>query len=147
MPDPIAEQKATIERIASYHNDEGRKHNYNWIRTCVTILTPSLALLIGLQDNDLSGSCVARYLLVSAIGMMTITILLGLLALHSEAKQHVLSRNEVVQRHNEGLPFHEIEKIRISLPMPYLIALDYFPYSFWVSTLLLGIFGVLKYVI
>ncbi len=142
-----SEQKECVENIASHHNDEGRAHNYNWIRTCVTILTPSLALLIGLQGTGLAGSCVLRYLLVSAISLMTIAVLLGLVALRSEAKAHVLARDEVIQEWNENQDFQSIQSMRVTLPKRYQMALYYFPFAFWLSILSLGVFGIAKYII
>jgi hypothetical protein len=117
------------------------------MRTCVTILTPSLALLIGFQDSGLSESVLLRYLLVTVISLMTIAILLGVFALRSESRGHVLSRNEAIRQHNEGVPLNEIEEARIDLPKRYLLALEYFPTVFWLSILFLGGFGIAKYVI
>ncbi len=130
---PQNEGKQFVEEVASFHNEKGRAHNYNWIRTCVTILTPSLALLIGLQDTDLSGSCLLVSLLVTAIALMTTAVLLGLLALHSEAKSHVLARDQVVQEWNENQNTESIQSMRVNLPNYYQMALDYFPFAFWLS--------------
>ena len=137
-------QKQIIEDIATYHNEEGRIKNYNWIRTCVTILTPSLALLVGLQGNDLQFQCLVRIFLQVSIALMTISILLGLLALRSESKSHVSSRNEVIRLHNEGKDLPQILETRIKLAWYYRFSLYIFPYVFWLSILALGIFGCFK---
>jgi len=76
---------------------------------------------------------------------MTTSIFLGLIALRSEEKQHLLSRDEVTNQHNAGRSLAEIKASRIDIPIIYRISLDLFPWFFFASVFSIGVFGVLKY--
>ena len=133
-------------KLISHHGDEAHKKNYDWIRHGITILTPSLALLIGLQVPDLSSQKIKCISLVITVSLMTISILLGLLALRGEAKLHHLKQEALVDElgndSQKEAPIREI-----SLPNLYFYPLVAFPFLLSLSVFSLGIFGVLKYII
>jgi len=55
---------------------------HDWVKIVLTIMTPSLVLLIGLQENTLQLAGLSRVFLVLSIILMSLTILLSLLFLH-----------------------------------------------------------------
>jgi len=128
------------------HNAEVRSKNahLSWVRTIITILTPSLVLLIGLQDNNQLFTSSQSFFLVASIVLMSITILLGLLVLHSESRGHYLLRDSIIDQWNKE--DGSLDQAGIILPTIYLFAERAFSFMTPISVALLSIFGFLKYV-
>ncbi len=129
----------------AFHKAETRSREsfHNWARTVITIMTPSLVLLIGLQDKTQLLTKISRYLLVTSITLMALTILIGLLFLYSETKgQHLLRDSIANQWNTEG----SLEQAGIELPKIYLFAQKSFFFLTPLSIISLTIFGICKYI-
>jgi hypothetical protein len=124
-------------------NKASRDSFFSWIRIVISILTPSLVLLIGLQDKSQSLSCLSIYFLLASIIVMTVTILSGLFVLGSESKGYLLLRNKTADHVNNGNIAHDAE---VNLPNIYRYASKAFSVSSYLSVLCLCLFGVFKYV-
>jgi hypothetical protein len=73
--------------IIQKHLVSGYQKRLEWIRATITILTPSLVLLIGLQGKPLPCEKSLRLLLLTSI-LMTLSILTGLWVLLGESEAH-----------------------------------------------------------
>ena len=131
----VAVQKAELR---------SREAHLSWVRIIISILTPSLVLLIGLQDKnpELTGEQV--FFLVASIALMSVTILLGLLVLHSESRgQHLLRDNIIHQLNTEK---GSLDQSGIILPHIYLYAERAFSFCTPLAIMFLAIYGILKYI-
>ena len=141
-----SEHKILLE-LLKHHSESKTQITLNWIRITITILTPSLVLLIGLQDDLQSSECLLHILLVISILLLTLSILTGLLILQQEYTPHQKALEEIT----ELLKSHQQETL-MNLPFfaePSLIVkilMKVFPILVWLSILSLGTFGILKYI-
>lgn len=113
-----------------------------WVKVVITIMTPSLVLLIGLQDKTQQLTVLSRGFLVSSIVLMSITILLGLLLLHSEQRGHLLLRNDIAHQWKTGGSLDQAQGV---LPRLYGILHTVLSFLPPISIMSLSVFGVLKY--
>jgi hypothetical protein len=137
------EQVKAKPLLESHLNDRYLK-TLIWIRTTITILTPSLVLLIGLQEKPLPSEKLSNVLLLISILLMTLSILTGLWVLLGESKAHWKAVVDIKEWVTAGkiiddLPYY------ISFPWHQSMPLRLFPKLVWLSILFLGSFGFLKY--
>lgn len=85
------EEKIKAFPLIQQHLTERYKKRLEWVRVTITILTPSLVLLIGLQDKLLPDEKLLNALLLTSILLMTLSILIGLWVLLSESEAHGLA--------------------------------------------------------
>ena len=137
-----AERQFVLEE-SGRHNELGREKNYNWIRTSITIPTPSLILLVGLEGNSLPKSCILTVATLSSIVAMTLTVLIGLVALHSEAKSHVLARDKLRAEWDQHGDLSKVSEL-VELPLYMRAALVVFPYMVSFSLLCISALGIIK---
>jgi len=78
------EEKIKAFPLIRQHLTERYKKGLEWTRVTITILTPSLVLLIGLQDKLLPNDKLLNALLLTSILLMTVSILIGLRVLLGE---------------------------------------------------------------
>lgn len=137
--------QSDIADLIAQESLEAHKRNYDWIRHGISVLTPSLTLLIGLQEPSqpcVSLKCVS--LLVTVV-LMTLTILTGLAALRCEAKLHFLRLQAYAEAGISSAPESAgIQKIE--LPKIYSWAVGLFPYLTFISIFSLGVFGLAKFI-
>ena len=142
--DDLTEERIKALPVIRHHIDQGYKKKLDWVRVTITILTPSLVLLIGLQDNPLPCEMLRRYLLLTSILFLTLSISIGLLVLHGESSGHSKAVDDIKAWVDSGknmvdLPtyvkFSWIDQLPIRL----------FPLFVWLSIFSLGAFGILKY--
>jgi hypothetical protein len=131
----------TYEKAFNDANGKARQATYDWVRMVISILTPSLVLLIGFQDSseDLS-VCTLAFLILSILSM-AITILGGLYVLSSEARGNHLLRDEIATAQKQGKPLPR----GVMLGNSYKHANNLFRWGTVLSILLLTAFGVSKY--
>lgn len=129
---------------AAFNNAEkaSRTAFHDWTRTIITIMTPSLVLLIGLQGNPASLTTTPRYFLVASIVLMSITILSGLLLLYSESRGNHLLRDSIAAQWNNG---GSLDQAGIKIPIIYLFAQKAISFLTPLSILCLTVYGVAKY--
>lgn len=127
---------------AEEHSFLMHEKNFNWMRTVLTLLIPSLVLLIGLKAAPPADQLVARYLLVATIILITLTSLIGLFALRAESLFHdIAHRTFLMQALTKGA-HSEVESLEI--PQRYYLAVISFPYLAVACLLLVSAFGVVK---
>ncbi|KHE93626.1 MAG: hypothetical protein K8F52_04340 [Candidatus Scalindua rubra] len=117
----------------------------SWIRTTITILVPSLALLIGLQEKNLSGERIQNALLLISMSMMTLSILLGLWALLHESKSHANVAEQLKRHLDAGKKTKEFRLSPGKYSLLQIKLLKIFPWLVGISILSLGSFGFVKY--
>ncbi len=115
-----------------------------WIRIIITILTPSLALLVGLQDKPLTSEKLQNTLLLISILLMTLSILTGLWLLFCESEAHGKAVDDIKEWVEAG---NRIDDLPFSMNFPWHqnITIRFFPIFVWLSILFLGSFGMCKY--
>ncbi|WP_100658447.1 hypothetical protein [Alteromonas flava] len=133
--------KAKVAFIDS--NEKAKNASLAWIRIVITIVTPSLVLLIGLQDASSALSSEAIFFLVTCIVTMSSCIITGLYILGGEAKGHRELRDKIGDEWNEN---HKFFTEGITLSQTYKYAGHVFNYLTLISLISLTLFGVLKYV-
>ncbi len=130
--------------VIQQHLVDRYQKRLDWIRTAITILTPSLVLLIGLQEKPLPCEKLLCFLLVSSIILMTLTILIGLWVLLGESEEHGLAVDGIKEWVDSGKKMSDL-KSPVEFPWHQNLGTKYFPWFVWLSVLLLGCFGTLKY--
>ncbi len=118
---------------------------FNWIRTTITILVPSLALLIGLQEKNLSGEKIQNALLLISILVMTLSILIGLWILLYEAELHANVADELKYHVAAGKKTEDYSPVSNKYSSIQAKLLKSFPWLVGISILFLGSFGFVKY--
>ncbi len=84
------------------HQIGGYQKKLEWVRVTITILTPSLVLLIGLQEKPLPFERLLRILFLTSILLMTLSILMGLWLLLGESKAHAQAVADIKSFVEEG---------------------------------------------
>ena len=120
------------------------KKSLEWIRITITILTPSLVLLIGFQAKPHSGEKLLSALLLISILLMTVSILTGLYLLLAEAQAYKKMAGDIKSLVDRG---GSVQETPISLEFSLFqeVLLKAFPILFSLSILFLGSFGFFKY--
>lgn len=136
----------TAVGVFRHNQNEGTKKYYEWVRTCLTVSSGSLALLVALQDNFVPSEPIWSWSLRAAWVSFALTIVSALLVLRSEFTTHIQAANEAFsQKFIEMLQQGNLAQIgscSIGLPWYYRIAQAVFPWSFAVSFVLLAVFAV-----
>lgn len=128
-----------IRRLTDLH----RAAYYAWIRQVVTLSSGSLTLLVGLQKHYLPSTPHNLWLLKSCWGGLTLSILLGVVALYGEAQSPLIGLNEI--ENNECLYRAEGgRRSTIFLPKGYEIAQKLLAWTFSGSLTCLFFFAVLN---
>ncbi len=138
------EEKIKAYPLLHHHRTHGYQKRLEWIRTTITILTPALVLLIGLQEKPLPSENLLHALLLTSIVLMTLSILTGLWVLLGESKAHWSAVDDIKAWVDAGNKVDELIG-SVSSPWHQRIALRLFPVFVWLSILFLGTFGLLKY--
>ena len=138
------EEKIKALPIIQQHLVDRYKKRLEWVRVTITILTPSLVLLVGLQEKPLPYEKLLSALLLISILLMTSTILLGLLLLLGESEAHGTAVDGIKEWVDSGKKMEDL-KSPVEFPWHQNIFLKYFPIFVWLSVLSLGAFGLLKY--
>ncbi|MFQ5714167.1 MAG: hypothetical protein ACE5GU_09055 [Candidatus Scalinduaceae bacterium] len=120
------------------------KKRLEWIRTTITILTPSLVLLIGFQHKPHSSEKLLSALLLISILLMTVSILSGLYLLLAEAQAYKKMAEDIKSLVDKG---GSVQDTPISLEFSLFqeVLLKVFPILLSLSILFLGSFGICKY--
>ena len=130
--------------ILSKHKLAAYQKRLEWIRVTITVLTPSLVLLIGLQDKPPPSEKLLNVLLLTSILLMTLSILTGLWVLLGESTAHLQVAADIKEWVDSG---KKVDDFQLSAKFPWhqnkLIEL--FPIFVWLAILSLGSFGLLKY--
>ncbi len=113
----------------------------NWVRNVLTIMTPSLMLLIGLEKKPIDAEPSYVVFLVSSIISMALTIFIGVFFLKSEQAGYSKLRNEIDKAWIEkrSLPNG------VGLDPIYIKLRSTFSVLTLLSLALITCFGVLKY--
>ena len=130
--------------IIQDHQLQSYQKNLDWIRVTITILTPSLVLLIGLQAPPPLCERLLRVLLLISILLMTLAILTGLCVLRGESEGHFRAVGDIKASVDAGKKIDDLPTY-IKSPWHQNIAIRLFPIFVWLSILFLGSFGFLKY--
>lgn len=138
------EEKIKAIPLVQQHLVNRYQKRLEWIRVTITILTPSLVLLIGLQDKLLPDEKLLNVLLLISILLMTLSILTGLWVLLGESEAHGLAVDGIKEWVESG---KKIDDLIASVDFPWhqKILTRFFPIFVWLSILSLGTFGLLKY--
>ncbi len=120
------------------------KKRLEWIRVTITILTPSLVLLIGFQTKPHSSEKLLSVLLLISILMMTLSILSGLYLLLAEPKAYQKMAEDIKNLVDKGGSVRETP-VPLEFSRHQEVLLKYFPILVLLSILFLGSFGILKY--
>ena len=125
---------------------QAKQVEFNFIRNSITLLTPSLTLLIGLQEANLPKTSIIHYALLTSIVLLSLTILVGLVSLRAESKLHALEK-EYIQTGLNTLKRTGSYHNSPELPLPKWIQLarNAFHLLIFLSILSLCIFGFSKY--
>lgn len=120
------------------------KKRLEWIRVTITILTPSLVLLIGFQTKPHSSEKLLSALLLISILMMTVSILSGLYLLLAEPQAYKKMAGDIKSLVDRG---GNVQETPIFLEFSWYqeILLKTFPILVSLSILFLGSFGFFKY--
>jgi len=137
------EDYSEFESAFNSANKESRESYFSWIKVVISITTPSLILLIGLQSKDQELSCAAIYLLVISIITMSVTILSGLVILNSESGALLELRNQIAENWEKQ---KSLKKAEVVLPNYYKLIKLLFSIATFSSIVAVTTFGVLKYV-
>ncbi|MFA4911822.1 MAG: hypothetical protein WC649_12395 [Desulfobacteria bacterium] len=130
--------------LVSKHKLALYQKRLEWIRVTITILTPSLVLLIGLQGKPQPSEILLRFLLLTSVLLMTLSILTGLWVLLGESTAHYQAVADIKQWVDSG---NRVDDLPHSVEFPWhqKILIRIFPIFVWLSILFLGAFGILKY--
>ncbi len=140
---PIEEAIAKPILVDFYY--ERYKAMLNWIRTTITILVPSLVLLIGLQEKNLPSEKTQNILLLISILMMTLSILLGLWLLLYESISHANAADQLKRHVEAGKKTKDFSLVPNKHSYIQIKLLKTFPWFVGISILFLGSFGFVKY--
>jgi len=138
------EEEIKAIQLIKYHQLNSYQKGLEWVRITITILTPSLVLLIGLQDKPLPYEKLLSVLLLTSILLMTLSILTGLWLLLGESKAHKQAVVDIDRWVDSG---KKIEDLPFSIKSPWHqeLAIKLFQIFVWLAFLSLGSFGILKY--
>ena len=120
------------------------KKRLEWIRVTITILTPSLVLLIGFQTKPHSNEKLLNALLLISILLMTLSILSGLYLLLAESQAYKKMAGDIKNLIDRGGNIQETP-VPLEFSKHQEVLLEYFPILVSLSILFLGSFGFLKY--
>ncbi len=140
----IAEEQIRATPLLSSHLSERYRKRLEWVRVSITILTPSLVLLIGLQDKPQPGETILNVLLLISILLMTVSVLIGLWVLLGESEAHGQAAAHIKETVLSGGLLEDLQGT-ITFPAYQNIMLRFFPAFVWLSVLSLGSFGCAKY--
>lgn len=138
------EEKIKALPVIQQHLVDRYQKRLDWVRVTITILTPSLVLLVGLQEKPLPCEKLRSALLLISILFLTLTILIGLLVLLGESEGHGLAVDGIKEWVDSGKKMEDL-KSPVKFPWYQNIFLEYFPILVWLSVLFLGSFGITKY--
>lgn len=138
------EEKIKATPLIRDHQLSGYQKRLEWVRVTITILTPSLVLLIGLQDKPLPCERLLGALLLISISLMTLSILTGLWLLFAESEGHWQAVADIKQHVDSGKKIDDLPTY-VKSPWHQNITIRLFPIFVWLSILFLGAFGVIKY--
>ena len=138
------EEKIKALPVIQQHLVDRYQKRLEWVRVTITILTPSLVLLVGLQEKPLPYEMLLNALLLISIILMTLTILIGLLLLLGESESHGLAVAGIKEWVDSGKKMEDLNS-PVKFPWHQNVFLKYFPIFVWLSVLSLGSFGVTKY--
>jgi len=139
----LTEEQIKATPLLSHHLSERYKKRLEWVRISITILTPSLVLLIGLQEKPLHNESLLNALLLSSILLLTLSILMGLWVLLGESEAHSQAASDIKEKVLSGGKVEEL--CLIKFPSHQNIMLRFFPAIVWLAVLSLGAFGCAKY--
>jgi hypothetical protein len=140
----LTEEQIKATPLLSSHLSDRYKKRLEWVRVSITILTPSLVLLIGLQEKPQHDGVLLNILLLSSILLMTISILIGLWVLLGESEAHGQAAADIREKVLSGGKFEDLQG-PIKFPSHQNIMLRFFPAIVWLAVLSLGAFGFAKY--
>ncbi len=112
--------------VIQKHLSDRYKKRLDWVRVTISILTPSLVLLVGLQEKPLPGEILLKYLLVLSISVMTLTILIGLWVLLGESEGHGLAVDGIKKWVDSGKKMDDL-KSPVEFPWHQNVGLKFFP--------------------
>ena len=120
------------------------KKRLEWIRITITILTPSLVLLIGFQTKPHSSEKLLSALLLISILLMSVSILSGLYLLLAESQAYKKMAGDIKRLVDRG---GSVQETPIFLEFSWFqeALLKIFSILFSLSILFLGSFGFFKY--
>lgn len=141
----LNEEKIKAWPVIQGHLVGSYQKRLEWTRVTITILTPSLVLLVGLQEKFKPDEMILNILLVSSILLVSVTILIGLWLLLGEAEAHLKAVGDIKAWVESG---KSIDDMRGSVDFPKYqqIFLRFFPALVWVSVLSLCTFGIAKFI-
>ena len=84
----LSEEKTKAFPLLSKHLFSRYQKRLDWVRVSITILTPSLVLLIGLQEKPPHNEMLLNVLLLISILLLTVSVLIGLWVLLGESEAH-----------------------------------------------------------
>lgn len=137
------ENYSEFQSAFNYANKQSRDSYFSWVKVVISITTPSLILLIGLQDKNQNISCETLYLLVGSIILMSLTILSGLIILHSESNALHQYRDKIAENWEDKI---SLKDTSVELPNYYKYISKGFTVFTFLSILTVTVFGVLKYI-
>jgi len=138
------EEKIKATPLIQHHLLSRYQKRLEWVRVTITILTPSLVLLIGLQDKLLPDEKLLNVLLLTSILLMTLSILIGLWVLLGESEAHTQAVVDIKEWVESGKKIDDLQS-SVKFPWHQNITMRLFPIFVWLSILFLGSFGILKY--
>lgn len=138
------EEKIKATPLIQHHQFSSYQKRLGWVRITITILTPSLVLLIGLQDKPLPCEKLLSALLLISILLMTLSILTGLWLLLGESEGHRKAVADIKEWVEAGKKIDDLPTF-VKSPWHQNIAIKLFQIFVWLSILALGSFGILKY--
>lgn len=137
-----------VLRTLRHNQHECTEKFYNWLRTCLTVASGSLALLIGLQNTYVPMHPVHLWMLQAAWGCLCLTIVTCFVALQGEWAAHARAgRPDEVKKLIEATMSgdqSEVERLKIAPPWYCLSASVVFPWAFAASFVLLAVFAVVN---
>ena len=140
----LDEEKTKAFPLLSNHLSSRYKKRLEWVRVSITILTPSLVLLIGLQEKPPLDEMLLNVLLLSTILLLTVSILIGLWVLLGESEAHGQAADDIKEWVESGKQISDL-KGGVKFPSHQEIMLRFFPAIVWLAVLSLGVFGCSKY--
>jgi hypothetical protein len=143
MPADIREKIKALPVIQKHLINSYQKR-LEWARVTITILTPSLVLLVGLQDKPKPDETTLNIFLLTSIILISVTILIGLWLLLGEAEAHNLAVGDIKEWVESGKPIDDMQW-SVNFQKHQQIFLRFFPALVWVSVLSICLFGVLKF--
>ena len=131
-----------------HHQQEGNRAYFEWVRTCLTVASGSLALLVALQGSFLPAAPRFLWLLQAAWGCLVLAILAALVTLRSESAAHFRAANSVfTEEFVKDLQRGDLVKVGLDgsdAPWYYRIFQSLLSFSFAASFIFLGLFAILN---